>query len=244
MKSLAVISLMLVTGIALAWYIGFSIRERRIGTRSWSTQPIRFVLEVLAYVALTALVLYAAVYGIGDVDPVLWALWPGLLGPAVALWLSRKHWGEPASPVLVETLAGLIAAGKLEGAAQVVQSGTREGATRRVLSAALRAPLPEVGASAGYRAAATRSFGELEQALARTLAKERHRGRLRVAPAALAPAAGTLLLVAPPSVDQTLALVIAALEVALGGLALLRNRRRAHQARDTVAALRSALRAS
>lgn len=244
MGQLAVTTLLFVTGLVMTWSVGHSIREGRIGKRSWTEHPVRFVFGASTYAASAVLVLYVSAVGAKDVELVLWSLWAGALGPVVAWWLSRRHWGDIAARELVDALSRLRAQGDLDRASQLLLHRTREGAARRCLAAALREPLPALAPTVGYRDAERPPFSQAQESLAAALAAERRRGLVHLLPALLPPLTCTLLWVAPPIVDAQGALSVAALEVVLAGWVLVRVQRRARRVGESIRPLSAALRGS
>jgi hypothetical protein len=94
-----VASLIVATSLAMAGYVVMVFREGHVslgkffGRRldySWSSEPIRFVLALGAYIVLVPVMGWAAIYAVIDVEPVLWTLWPGWAGPITAAVLLKR----------------------------------------------------------------------------------------------------------------------------------------------------------
>lgn len=250
MQSFAVVSLMLFSLAGLVWYVGHTIRERTIGmgrifgsdrTFRWPDQPVSFVVSLAFYVIMVVLIGWAAWVGLAGLDPPLFALWPGLLGPIAALLLSRRYWGEAAGGPLLETFAAHLRAGERDRARELTSEHAPSGVTRRLLEVGLDVE-PVQESAADYRSSAAQRWTWLMDALERALVAERKRAALRLLPAAAAPGACLVFLLLPPRADSTAAWLTAAVETGFAVLVVWLDGRRARRHGEALSVLRAALR--
>lgn len=248
MKSFVVATLMSFSTALLAWYVVHVIRARSFGstrffgrTLSWPDQPVGFGCGIAAYVGLVLVVSGATLGVLGELDPPLFSLWPGLLGPVAALGLSARHWGEPAPAPLLEAFAARLRTDERDSARQLSREQAPAGPARRLLEAGLDAE-PAQESAADYRSSAARRWASVFDALDRAHAAERRRARLRLLPAAGAPGACLVLLARPPRADSTAAWVSAGAGLLLAALAVAVDARRARRHQDAISTLKAALR--
>lgn len=241
-KSFAVVSLMLSAAAFFAWYFVHGIRTRSFGSgASWPDQPLRFASLALAYLLIVFLLSWVALAGLTGLDPTLLALWPGLFGPIAALVLSRRHWGEPAPPPLLEAFAAHLRSDERESAWKVLRERAPAGPAWRLFEASLGAE-PDQESALGYRSSAARRWTSVFDALDRALASERRRARLRLLPAVAAPGACWVLAARPPRADSTAAWVCACVELMLAALAVAIDHQRFWRHRAALSTLKAALR--
>lgn len=245
MKTLAVISLTLLSVVMCVWYIVHSIRERRVGmgkyfgsrvSFDWPDKPVRFVFGLSLYGVMAVLLTYGVVVSAGDVDPPLWALWPGILGPVAAIVLARRYYGEPVAGPVLDAFAVHVLAGELGDARKLVEERAPAGCTRRLLEAALGAA-PEPTPSPDYRSNAAPRATAAMSALERALDTERRRARLRLIPAATAAGACLVMLLWPPRADFIAVWTVLGLELAFAALTVHLERRRSRRQGEVLSLL-------
>lgn len=245
MKTLAVLSLTLLTAVGAVWYVVHSIRERRVemgryfGSHvsfDWPDKPVRFLFGLALYAVAAVLLGYVVVVSAGDVDPPLWALWPGILGPVAAIVLARRYYGAPVAAPVLDAFAVHVLAGELGEARKLVEERAPLGFTRRLLEAALGAA-PEPAPTPDYRSSAAPRATAAMSALERAFDAERGRARLCLIPATAAVGACLVMLLWPPRADLVAVWSVLGIELAFAALTVHFERRRSRRQGEVLALL-------
>ncbi len=236
-------SLLFALLVADLWFVGAAFRAGQIDAGRyfgrqlryrWPDQPVRF-LFVVSFHAILCLLLFAfAIEAVKRVDPVLWALWPGLLAPLVSYWLLRRQRGAWVAPERVRALGSALFQAERGAYAAMVRT-LDEGATKRVLASAI--PAAETTQAAGFRASAGPSRRDVAPLLRSALRVERSGRALRLLPSLLVLTPFVAFEARPPLVIEPALPLVTGLALVLSASVLVVAFRDEQRLRAVVAAL-------